>query len=90
MHFFLGREVLTMKDNNFELEEAISDILIKTSPFEQAGTVLTATEAYCSFLLNMLMTQIYTKWPFVQRILFLSILNFVVKALITFDVNFFR
>lgn len=49
MYFFLGREVLMMKDNNFELEEAISDILIKTSPFEQAGTVLTATEAYCSF-----------------------------------------
>lgn len=53
--------VLTMKDNNFELEEAISDILIKTSPFEQAGTVLKAIEAYCSFLLNMLKTQIYIK-----------------------------
>ena len=38
--------LLTMKDNNFELEEAISDILIKTSPFEQAGTVLTAIEPY--------------------------------------------
>ena len=74
MYLFLGMEVLkdmfpnmaeedlllTMNDN-FELEEAISDILIKTSPFEQAGTVLTAIELYCSFLLNMLMIQIYTE-----------------------------
>lgn len=75
MYLFLGMEVLkdmfpnmaeedlllTMNDNNFELEEAISDFLIKTSPFEQAGTVLTAIEPYCSFLLNMSMTQIYTE-----------------------------
>ena len=46
MYLFLGMEVLkdmfpnmaeedlllTMNDNNFELEEAISEILIKTSP----------------------------------------------------------
>ena len=32
--------LLTLKENNFELEEAISDILIKSSPFEHAGEVL--------------------------------------------------
>lgn len=31
--------LLTLKENNFELEEAISDILIKNSPFEHAGIV---------------------------------------------------
>lgn len=31
--------LLTLKENNFELEEAISDILIKNSPFGHAGIV---------------------------------------------------
>ena len=32
--------LLTLKENNCELEEAISDILVKSSPFEHAGEVL--------------------------------------------------
>ena len=32
--------LLTLKENNFELEEAISDIFVKSSPFEHAGEVL--------------------------------------------------
>lgn len=52
MHFFRGMDtlkemfpdvaeddlLLTLKDN-FELEEAMRDILIKSSPFEHAGEV---------------------------------------------------
>ena len=80
--------LLTMNDNNFELEEAISDILIKTSPFEQAGTVLTAIEPYCFSVEYVNDPNLY-RVTCAQVIIF-SILNFVVKALITVDVNFFR
>lgn len=31
--------LLALKESNFDLEEAISDILIKSSPFEHEGVV---------------------------------------------------
>ena len=31
--------LVSLKENNFELEEAISDTLIKSTPFGQAGIV---------------------------------------------------
>lgn len=49
--------LLALKESNFDLEEAISDILIKSSPFEHEGVV----QWWCNnisllILLNMLLS----------------------------------